>query len=122
MRKNLYDVYENDIRIREKMTSTDAGNLLGIKPSAIFAAMDRQGVCKKHGNKYSFKLVGVCGAKQGPRDLTVVTSIKPKMIDYKTMTEEMEKEWINMTQAKDLLKSGWGKIVTRHGIKQVVRC
>ena len=122
MRKNLYDVYENNIKIREKMTCTDISELTGIKNSAIFAAMDRGGICNKHGNKYSFKLAGVCGTAQETRDRTVVTNIKPKLNDYRTMTDGMIKQWENMNEAAEMIRSGKGKIVRIHGAKQVVRC
>ena len=122
MRKNLYDVYENDIRIKEKMTCSDIGGLLGIKTNAIFAAMDRCGYCKKHGNKYSFKLAGVCGTAQETRDRTVVVNLTPKLNDYRTMTDGMIKQWENMNEAAEIIRSGKGKIARVCGVKQVVRC
>lgn len=121
MRKNLYDVYENNIKIREKMTCTDISELTGIKNSAIFAAMDRGGICNKHGNKYRFERVGVSGA-QVPKELIVITNPKPKIVKYATMTDEMVKEWKNMNEAAEMIRSGKGKIARVCGVKQVVRC
>ena len=122
MRKNLYDVYENGIRIREKMTCTDISELTGIKNSAIFAAMDRRGACNKNGSKYTFILTGVSGEGKETRDRTVVVNLTPKLNDYKTMTDGMIKQWENMNEAAEMLRSGKGKIVRVHGVKQVVRC
>ena len=122
MRKNLYDVYENNIKIREKMTCTDISEMTGIKSSAIFAAMDRHGACNKNGSKYTFILAGVSGEGKETRDRTVVVNLTPKLNDYRTMTEEMIKQWENMNEAAEMIRSGKGKIARVCGVKQVVRC